>query len=185
MHHNGKWFKGEHQAILDRQTFERAQDLLKSNRITRRIKHSQSGALLQGKLFDDKGNRMGPSFSSKNGIRYRFYVSTALRGRRHQAGSITRLSAPESEGVIEKALWDKFEDQADSREAAWDRVERVVFQAKSILLTINSTGTDNTPAETIEIPWASKKVERSEAFTAPSDREPDQKLVQAVVRAHA
>jgi Recombinase len=37
MHHSGKWFKGEHQAILDRQTFERIQDLLESNRITRRI----------------------------------------------------------------------------------------------------------------------------------------------------
>jgi site-specific DNA recombinase len=31
MHHGGKWFKGEHQAILDRQTFEWVQDLLKSN----------------------------------------------------------------------------------------------------------------------------------------------------------
>jgi hypothetical protein len=38
-------------------------------------------ALRLGKLFDDKGNRMGPSFSSKNGVRYRFYVSTALNGR--------------------------------------------------------------------------------------------------------
>jgi site-specific DNA recombinase len=59
-----------HEAILDRQTFERLQDLLGSNRITRRIKHPESGALLQGKLFDDRGNRMGPSFSSKNGVRY-------------------------------------------------------------------------------------------------------------------
>jgi cupin 2 domain-containing protein len=54
------------------------------NRITRRIKHPESGAMLQGKLFDDKGNRMSPSFSSKNGARYRFYVSTALRGRKHK-----------------------------------------------------------------------------------------------------
>jgi hypothetical protein len=107
---------------------------LASNRITRRIKHSQSGALLQGKLFDDKGNRMGPSFSSKNGIRYRFYVSTALRGRSHQAGSVTRVSAPEIEAVIEEALRHKFEEQATSREAVWDRVERVVVRAKSILL---------------------------------------------------
>jgi Recombinase len=45
MHHGGKWFMGEHQAILDRPTFERVQDLLKSNRITRRIKHSESGTL--------------------------------------------------------------------------------------------------------------------------------------------
>ena len=54
------------------------QELLKSNTVKRKVKFSESGAMLQGKLFDDKGNRMGPSFSSKNGVRYRFYVSTAL-----------------------------------------------------------------------------------------------------------
>jgi hypothetical protein len=57
MHHAGKWFKGEHQAILDRPTFEQVQALLASNRITRRIRHSESGALLRGKLFDDKATR--------------------------------------------------------------------------------------------------------------------------------
>ena len=78
MHYGGKWFKGEHEAILDRGTFERVQELLKSNALKCKVKYSDSGALLQGKLFDDKGNRMGPTFSSKNGIRYRFYFSTAV-----------------------------------------------------------------------------------------------------------
>ena len=41
----------------------------------------------QGKLYDDSGNRMSPSFSSKNGVRYRFYVSSALlRGRKAGSG---------------------------------------------------------------------------------------------------
>ena len=75
----------------------------------RKVKFSESGALLQGKLFDDKGNRMGPSFSSKNGVRYRFYVSTALRGRNHKAGSVTRISAPEIEGLVEAALSEKLQ----------------------------------------------------------------------------
>src|SRR5215216_4484595 len=112
-HHAGKWFKGEHEAILDRPTFERVQELLKSNTVKRRTKFSESGALLQGKLFDDKGNRMGPSFSSKNGVRYRFYVSTALRGRKQRAGSVTRVSAPEIEGIVEKALRVQLADQDD------------------------------------------------------------------------
>ena len=108
-HHGGKWFKGEHEAILDRPTFDRVQELLKSNTVKRKVKFSESGALLQGKLFDDKGNRMGPSFSSKNGVRYRFYVSTALRGRNHKAGSVTRISAPEIEGLVEAALSEKLQ----------------------------------------------------------------------------
>jgi site-specific DNA recombinase len=47
-----------------------------------------------GKLYDDKGNRMSPSFSSKNGVHYRFYVSSALlRGRKEAAASVGRVAA--------------------------------------------------------------------------------------------
>jgi site-specific DNA recombinase len=183
MHHDGKWFKGEHQAILDRPTFERVQDLLKSNRITRRIKHSESGALLRGKLFDDKGNAMSPSFSSKNGVRYRFYVSTALRGRKHKAGSVSRVSAPEIEVIIEDTIRRKLEEQGASTEAFWDRIERASVGKNRIFVTLSSTGAEGTPAETVEIPWASKTSHFHSGSTLTSHREPDQKLLQAVVRA--
>jgi site-specific DNA recombinase len=44
-----------------------------------------------GKLYDDCGNRMSPSFSTKNGVRHRFYVSSALlRGRKTEIGSVGR-----------------------------------------------------------------------------------------------
>jgi len=184
-HHGGKWFKGEHQAILDRQTFEQVQALLKSNRITRGIKHSESGALLRGKLFDDKDNAMSPSFSSKNGVRYRFYVSIALRGRLHRAGSVTRVSAPEIEGIIEDALRRKVDEQDPSTEAIRDQVERIVVGAKGIRVTLSSTDVDGTPKEAIDIPWASKKADRHNTSTLPPGRAPDQKLLQALVRAHA
>jgi hypothetical protein len=75
------------------------QQLLKENNARRGTKFSVSGALLKSKLFDDRGNRMGPTFSSKNGVRYRFYVSTALRGRKQKAGSVSRISAPEIENL--------------------------------------------------------------------------------------
>src|SRR3954451_610229 len=105
VHHGGKWFQGEHEAIIDRQTFDSVQQLLKSNATERKAKRSESGALLQGKLFDDKGYRMSPSFSTKNGVRYRFYVSSALlRGRKIAAGSLTRVSAKTLEDVIVRAL---------------------------------------------------------------------------------
>jgi hypothetical protein len=82
VHHGGKWFKAEHKAILDQRIFDQVQELLTANANGSRIKNFESGALLKGKLYDDKGNLMGPSFSTKNGIRYRFYVSSALlRGR--------------------------------------------------------------------------------------------------------
>jgi site-specific DNA recombinase len=182
IHHGGKWFKGEHPAILNRQTFDRVQDLLKSNRVTRRIKHSQSGALLLGKLFDDKGNRMGPSFSSKNGIRYRFYVSTALRGRRHRAGSLTRISATEIEQLVETKVRSKLNAGETTTEDAIDHVERVTVSSSKIQIILRGVSGSKRP---IEIPWTPKPKAEVQIQLAPSETETDPKLIKAIVRAQA
>jgi site-specific DNA recombinase len=58
----------------------------------------------------------------------------------------------------------------------------VVVGTKGIRVTLSSVNTDITPAETINIPWTPKKLNNSNL--APS-REPDQKLLQSIVRAHA
>jgi hypothetical protein len=50
VHHGGKWFKGEHDAIIDRATFDQVQKLLVIKSNGRKAKRSESGALLQGKL---------------------------------------------------------------------------------------------------------------------------------------
>jgi hypothetical protein len=103
--HKDKWFPGEHAAIIERETFDQVQKLLASKPAGRKARRTASEALLMGKLYDDRGNRMSPSFSSKNGVRYRFYVSSALlRGRKAEAGSVGRVSATEIENVILTAL---------------------------------------------------------------------------------
>jgi site-specific DNA recombinase len=180
-HHAGKWFKGEHEAILDRPTFERVQELLKSNTVKRRTKFSESGALLQGKLFDDKGNRMGPSFSSKNGVRYRFYVSTALRGRKQRAGSVTRVAAPEIEGIVEKALRVQLPDQDDLK-TTLDQVERITVKENSVEMAFAIGGF----AKAIRVPWNQVTPSGASVLAPPpvSNAVSNQKLLQAVVRAH-
>jgi site-specific DNA recombinase len=185
VHHGGKWFRGEHEPILDRQTFDRVQELLKTNVVKRKFKFSKSGALLQGKLFDDKGNRMGPSFSSKNGVRYRFYVSTALRGRKHRAGSVTRIAAPEIEGIVEEAVRRKLNLLDASNEAIQERIERVVLSDTLVRIFFKSGNqTNSSSPTTIEIPWIRAKASHTHQLPSP-DRNPDQKLLQAIVRAHA
>jgi hypothetical protein len=100
VHHGGKWFEGEHKAIIDRATFDKVQQLRLSKATGRKTRRSESGAMLQGKLYDDKGNLMSPSFSTKNGVRYRFYVSSALlRGRKDATGSVPRIAAQEIEKI--------------------------------------------------------------------------------------
>ena len=177
-HYAGKWFKGEHEAILDRPTFDRVQELLKSNTVKRKIKFSESGALLQGKLFDDKGNRMGPSFSSKNGVRYRFYVSTALRGRAHAAGSVTRVSAPEIESLVEAALTEKLQSPKDK---VLEQVERITVSDGRIRLALAPV---QGKRSSIEIPWSAKP-KGDARIVAAAEATVDHKLVKSIVRAYA
>ena len=46
--------------------------------VARRCRVRGSPALLIGRLFDDRGNRMSPSHTNKRGVRYRYYVSQAV-----------------------------------------------------------------------------------------------------------
>jgi site-specific DNA recombinase len=40
-------------------------------------------AILTGRFFDDRGNRMNPTHSNKRGVRYRHYVSHAILHKHH------------------------------------------------------------------------------------------------------
>ena len=186
IHHGGKWFKGEHEAIVDWQTFQKVQELLKSNAVKCKTKYSESGALLKSKLFDDKGNRMSPSFSSKNGVRYRFYVSTALRGRKSQAGSVPRIAAREIEDIVEHTIREKFNMPDAASDAIFERTARVVVGESLIRIECKSTAQADGPTRLdMEIPWTAAPSLCSTQVQPDSDREPDPKLLQAVVRAHA
>jgi hypothetical protein len=106
--HGGKWFKGEHKPIIDRVTFDKVQALLATNANNAKAKWHGSGAPLLGKLYDDRGNRLRPSFTNKNGVRYRFYVNAVLvRGPKNGSGSVRRLAAPELEAAIATAILER------------------------------------------------------------------------------
>ena len=158
MHHGGKWFEGEHEAIVDQATFDRVQQLLATKSNGRKVKRSDSGALLLGKLYDDKGNRMSPSFSSKNGVRYRFYVSSAvLRGRKAAAGSVGRIAAAEIESAVLAALAAHLPRQGlDGALVHIDKVQRVIVASDQVLIAIAGASDDDGAAQEIRVPWLPK-----------------------------
>jgi hypothetical protein len=78
--HRGEVFEGEHPAIIDRNLFDAVQKKLKGGAVERKLKLKSSSALLVGRIYDDKGNRMTPSHTVKNGVRYRYYVSKRAPG---------------------------------------------------------------------------------------------------------
>lgn len=182
IHHGGKWFKGEHDAILDQEIFDEVQALLKANVIDRKSGCAKNGALLQGKLFDDRGNRMGPSFSSKNGVRYRFYVSRALRGRKREAGTVTRISAPEIEGLVEAAIREQSNNPELTREKAISCIERAIVTDRAIRIALSP---DMGGKASIDIPWVRKTSNVGTICLTLSKTKTDPKLLHAVIRAHA
>jgi site-specific DNA recombinase len=189
VHHGGKWFEGEHEAIVDRATFDRVQKLLATKSNGRKKKRSESGALLLGKLYDDRGNLMSPSFSSKNGVRYRFYVSSALlRGRKAAAGSVRRVSAAEIESAVLASLEShQQQENCDSAPAPMDALERVVVARDRLLVTIaGAAGGDSTSRE-IRAAWLTKAKDAAagvmEDGNAPEGKR-NESLIQPIIRAH-
>ena len=71
INHKGQSHPGEHEAIIAPELFEAVQVTLAANLNGRRSAHAGSEALLLGRIFDDRGNRMTPSFAKKGGVRYR------------------------------------------------------------------------------------------------------------------
>src|SRR5207253_5745124 len=78
----GEVLQGEQPAIIDRDLSDAVQAKLTeqlNNHTTTRMK---SEALLVGRIFDDRGNRMSPSHARKRGVKYRYYLSSAMLDRK-------------------------------------------------------------------------------------------------------
>lgn len=100
--HKGTWYQGEHQGIVPIELFEQAQAVMADNRINRQH-YDPKKSLLSGKLYDDKGNAMSPSWSTGcSGKIYRYYVSQAIiRKEPSKLGKIGKVSLPQLENFID------------------------------------------------------------------------------------
>jgi site-specific DNA recombinase len=103
--HKGQVHEGLHDPIIDQEKWHRVQALLAEHIQRNSGARQHSDALLAGKLFDDRGNRMSQSHATKKGRRWRYYVSQAiLQGRKQHAGSVARLPALEIERSVAEAV---------------------------------------------------------------------------------
>jgi site-specific DNA recombinase len=139
--YGGEVHRGEHEPVLDRALFDAVQAKLAANAVERQNKLKGSPAILMGRIFDDRGNRMSPSHSNKQGVRYRYYVSHAVvQGRKIETGTVTRIPAHEVEaqiiGIIrehlEQASIDPQPVPSGDRELIDRYIERVIVRPESI-----------------------------------------------------
>jgi site-specific DNA recombinase len=158
--YRGEVHKGEHPPILDLGLFEAVQLRLSDQRIERSKLRRSSPALLAGKIVDDQNNPMTPTHANKAGVRYRYYVSHALlQGRRDEAGSVGRVSAPDAEQLVIGALRAAFDQDKDSsdRDIIQKRLDKAIVYSDRVEITLqqdddSDAGAASSPAN-IAIPF--------------------------------
>ena len=92
--------------IAHRELFEAVQRRLTDQRTHHVMTRTKSDAPLKGILFDAAGDPMVATHATKQGVRYRYYVSQPyLRGLATPLmGAIVRVPAPDIEAVVTNAL---------------------------------------------------------------------------------
>ena len=116
--HKGMRYAGEHEAIMDRETWDAVQKQLARNAVVRRCRsNAKAPSLLAGLLVDQDGIRMFPSHANKVGRRYRYYVSRTLTEESADAVDGWRLPARAIEDVVLNGIHDLLRNEARLIEA--------------------------------------------------------------------
>jgi site-specific DNA recombinase len=187
--YKGEILPGEQPAILNRKLFEAVQRKLDEQRTNHSTKRATSEALLTGRIFDDRGNRMTPSHARKRGKRYRYYLSSPLiQGQAERAGSVRRVSAPEIERVVIDAVRKRFKDSASTADCDLinENVGRVEVQAAQIAIKLARKGdrTANRKSDKafVFIPWKKTNMKRRREIIAPVSSGQDMRPIRSETR---
>ena len=110
--HRGEVFDGQHEAIIDLNTWEAVQQGLDGKAPNRRSANNKDQeCLLTGLLFDETGDRLTPTYANKKGRRYHYYISSRLVSDPNDANG-WRLPAGELETTILSAVTEFLRDQS-------------------------------------------------------------------------
>jgi site-specific DNA recombinase len=173
LNHGSTSYPGEHAPIIARHVFDAVQAKTSVQAAAYSYQQLRSDALLTGKLFDQFGRPMTPSYAVKGGVRYRYYISrrTAEPGEGATAPTV-RLPAPDIEMRVLDALMaaglpiqstrsfatgglgDERDDGALHAEGARDLLDRVSIRPDEIEISLSAGATETIGRSTIVIPWS-------------------------------
>ena len=101
--HRGNIYRGEHQAIVPRDLWDRAHAILQVSPRKRAAQNRQlAPALLKGLIYGVDGRALSPTHCEKKGRHYRYYVAQrVLKGDANgDSGIVRRVPAAEIEGAV-------------------------------------------------------------------------------------
>jgi site-specific DNA recombinase len=171
----GEILAGEQLAIVDRKLFDAVQAKLDGQLNNHNAGRMKSEALLVGRIFDDRGNRMSPSHARKRGIKYRYYLSaTLIQGRPERAGSISRVPADEIEALVIKSVREHLKPSVslDDRSLVNTHIVRVEIQTGQLIIQLNQAQKQNHKQAgakgTLLVPWQKPPSKRRREILLPS-----------------
>ena len=129
--HKGETYIGEQAAIISEATWQATQSRMVKNRQGQRTKSAkaENANLLLGILFDADGNAFTPSYSVKNGHRYRYYIEQALvTGEQPAKGQLRRIPASEIENAVRNGVAQFFESPPELLKALGNKLDAATSQ---------------------------------------------------------
>ena len=210
--YRGEVHHGEHEPILDSALFEAVGAKLAAQAVERRCRLRGLPAILSGRLFDHRGNRMSPTHANKRGARYRYYVSQAvLQGKPPPPGLVSRVPAAEIEALVVAALRNHLNARGggkglpdNDRDLLERHLERVTLTPNHLELRLRelveptqahdpvndgSSGPPIANVTTITVPWTSpvpaavKGISRVPAHNTPIKTSRREALLIAIAKA--
>src|SRR6201987_6555505 len=144
----GEVLPGEQPAILDRGLFDAVQAKLNDQRNNHMVTRGKSDALLIGRIYDDRGNRMTPSHARKGGIKYRYYLSSPLlHVQPRRVGLVSRVPAAEVEALVACAVREHLRDptESEARDLIRNHGVRVEVQAGGLAVELKAEKAPSDP----------------------------------------
>ena len=171
----GEVLAGEQPAIVDRDLFAAVQAKLSEQLNNQKSKRMKSEALLAGRVFDDRSNRMTPSHVRKRGIKYRYYLSSALlQGEPERAGSVSRIPAAEIEGLVLRSVRDHLNQSEEIEDAVLISTHVARIEVHSDQLVIELTNAKGIGSKrlrsrnTLKVPWHKTPLKRRREILVPA-----------------
>jgi site-specific DNA recombinase len=193
LNHRDKSYPGEHLPIIDREIFDAVQSNLTANAHVAHVRRRATGALLAGKIYDNRGNRMTPTYSKKKGARYHYYACRMLiEGRRVDAGAVHRVPAAEVDDQVIEALNaacnmqqppEPSAEREFRRQSIESLVSKVVVDKHQIVVALNNQAAERFGKSEIVIPWVPKPGRPKREILLPHcDPAKDQRPIRTEVR---
>jgi hypothetical protein len=154
--HKGEAYKGEHEPIIDADTWRKVHAILKEPpRLRAARTRAQTPALLKGLIYGPDGRALSPSHTRKRGRLYRYYVSQTVT----KGGACGAAWARVPAGDLETAVVDQLRDLLRTPEmiiGAWraarhDAPDLTEREARDALVRLDPLWNELFPAEQARI----------------------------------